>query len=356
MKKTALLCLVSLAGIIELSGCGSPPPPTRSAKAEISSAESAIQSGDALCKHKSYDQAKIEYEHAIADISKAQGSADDIDGARLSALLREALDKKVICEQNARRLANELAVKPRIPAAPPAVSTTPVLDPEAIKLAEAKAREAKATAEQKALQLSNTTKKKIEEPEDAGDVTAAAKAKDKAKAAAGAEGTEPEANPKAALKDKAGIFPNVTESSPPLQVVKLTRVGKFVVAYVQLFNKGDDGKRFSVASFFKNSDNQVVIESQLAHSYPYENFSLKVKDLIGDQPVRTFTANSEEVGGHDWVQFVCVGECASDEAALKVVKVYVKVMFNDGKGVDATGPEGTNVGGALDRALPKLLK
>ena len=44
------------------------------------------------------------------------------------------------------------------------------------------------------------------------------------------------------------------------------------------------------------------------------------------------------------------------EAAAKINKLYVNIIFNDGKSIDATGPEGTTVGGALDKALPKLLK
>lgn len=353
MKSLALVCLAMLALVLELSGCGSPPPPPRSAKAEINSAELAIQSGDDLCKRKAYDQAKGEYQRAIDEITKAKEFAGGIDNSRLGELMKDALARKFTCEQNVRRLANEAALKPKTTNAP-AVETKPTVDPEVVKQDLEKARAAKAQAEEKdALKLSNNTKKKVDEPEDAGELAAGSKPKEKPKA-----GEAPEADPvaKAPLKDKAGIFPNVTDSSPPLQVVKLTRVGKFVVAYVQLVNKSDDGKRLSVSNLFKTTDNQTAIDPRTAHSYPYQGFSLKVKDLIADQSVRTFTANSEEIHGNDYMQFVSVGECLTEEAALKVSKLYISIVFSDGKTIDATGPEGTTVGGALDKALPKLLK
>ncbi|HLX64625.1 MAG TPA: hypothetical protein VKX17_25355 [Planctomycetota bacterium] len=347
----AILCLTGIVLALELTGCGSPPPPPRSAKAEISDAENAVAVADALCQRGAYDQAKTQYETAMSAISKGQTFAAGSEKDRLESLRTDVHKKKLECEDLARRAEVAAANKPKTAAVPTAksVGVDPEVEKRNAEIAKAVA-DAKRKKEIEADISAAAPKKKADEPEDAGEV--AANRKDKAKPKAGDAASDDAA--KAPTKDKNGIFPDVTDASPELQVVKLQHIGKFVVAYVQLFNKATDGRRFSVGNFFKSSDNQNLLDARQAYSFPYDRFSLKAKDLLGDQPVNPYTADSAGVDGQGVAQFVSVGEFPTEEAAARVTKLYVLVRYGDGKTVEATGPEG--VAAAIDKALPKLLK
>ena len=325
------LALSATISVLFLSGCGAPPVAPKSAKSEIGAASSAIETAKMLAARGQYEQAKNEYERAMEEIAKGEKFASGTDLTQLLNLKKEARQKKTEMETKSMT-----AVAPAKKA--PATDAPKVEDPEiALKKAE-QAKAAELAAQNKdalVLAPSKSAKSKVDEPEDAGDVAAADKT-GKGKSP-GAKSTDADAGkPKT---DKSGIFPVVTDASPPLEIVKVQRFGKFVVAYCQLHNNTNNGKRVTVATFFKNRDNQDVIEPRTTAAFPFDHFSTTVKDLIGDQSVRNLAPNAEEVGGHEFLQFVCVGESNNEELAKAVAKAYVNVLFNDGTSAEATSAE-----------------
>jgi hypothetical protein len=42
------------------------------------------------------------------------------------------------------------------------------------------------------------------------------------------------------------------------------------------------------------------------------------------------------------------------ELAVKINRLYINVIFNDGKSIDTTGPFGNTAGAAIDKALPSF--
>lgn len=332
---------------IELSGCGTPPPPP-SAKKQIGTAEEAIETGNSMVRHQQFDLAVVEYERALSEIRSVEGWARGNEASRLGVLKDEARSKKVSAEFEGKRKASEAALRVKSPATDP--KAAPVVDAAAEKMKADKVKEAELAASNKAALDSIGKAPKIakkDEPEDAGDV-AATKAK---KPEAGPDGEPAPAAVKAPPKDKNGIYQNVDENTPPLVIAKLQRIGKFVVAYCQIYNKTNDGKRISVYNFFKDRDNQIAIPQLTTASFPYERFSTKVKDLIADQSVHNLAPNSEEVNGGEYLQFVSVGECATDELAGKVAKLYLDVRFSDGTKVDLTSAES----GAASMKIPEKI-
>lgn len=334
MVGCAMLLVLASA---EMTGCGAPPV-VQSAKKQIEAADSAIESGNNLVRLHQYELAVAEFDKALSEIRKAEGFATGNEATRLSVLKKDALKLKIDNEFAAQKKSGEAAAKFK-PLTPTA--TGPVAqDPEVAKRAATKVKEAEQAARDKevlaAISTTKPAKKAEEPPEDAVD---AAVGKPKAsKPAADGEADAPAVKVKP--KDKNGIYADVTDSTPPLQIAKLMRVGKFVVAYCQIFNKTDDGKRVTVYNFFKDRDNQIAIPQLTTASFPYERFSPKVKDLIGDQSVRNLAPNSEEVPGHDVLQFVSVGECNTEELASKVVKLFLDVRLSDGTRLELTGPDG----------------
>ena len=340
MKK--LIRLVGCAAFLilasaEMTGCAAPPV-VQSAKKQIEAAESAMESGATLVRLRQYDLAVIEFDRALGEIRKAEGFATGNEATRLGVLKKDALKFKIDSDFAAQKKAGETAakVKPTATIAGAAVQQ----DPEIAKRAAAKVKEAAQAANDKevlaAISTTKTAKKAEEPPEDAVDLAVGKPKASKPSAEGEAEAPVVKAKP----KDKNGIYADVTESTPPLQIAKLMRVGKFVVAYCQIYNKTDDGKRITVYNFFKDRDNQIAIPQLTTAAFPYDRFSPKVKDLIGDQSVRNLAPNSEEVLGHDILQFVSVGECNTEELAGKVVKLFLDVRLSDGTRLELTGPEG----------------
>ena len=319
---TVLLAL----GLAFLPGCGSPPPPPKSAKSDIKAAEDAMEAGALMYKRQQYVVAQTFYETALAKISDGESYATGTELTYLHNLKDDARAKKIDCDSMA--LAHpERANKPAVVAE---VKTgAAVLTEAALKEAEEKKA---AEAQRKSLEaVASTLPSKSAKKPEAGDDTEPEKKTAKSD-------TKTDAAP-APKKDKNGIFSDVTESSPALQVVKLIQKGKFVVAYVQGYNKSPDGRRITVATFFKNRDNQEAIPTRTVASFPYEHFSTNVADLISDQSVHNLTPNSDEAPANSGFQFVCVGEANTDDLAKQVVKAYIVVNFNDGTAIETTGPE-----------------
>ncbi len=318
----------SMLVVLELSGCGSPPPP-KSAKHEIEEAETAMEEGDSRMRRAEYDEAKTQFDKAMDAIARGMDIAGETETMRLENLRRELIGKRNDADINAHKKALAATTKPK---SAPATAVAQA-DPDAEKRAAEKAKDAAlAEANKGALSAIAAPKpaRKVDEPEDTGDV-AAIKAKKK-----DADGGDEKPAASAVKDDPTGVFPNVTADSKPFQIIKMQRIGKFVVAFCQVYNKTEDSKRITVANFFKDHDNQEMIPSRTTVSFPYEHFSLKVKDLIADQSVRNLTPDTEEIPGQKFLNFVSVGECTTEELAGKVAKVYIKVTYTDGTNFDDT--------------------
>lgn len=329
MNKTNALFINAICmGVVfmMLAGCSNPPPRAKSAKSEIKTAAEAMETAQVLASKKSYDRAITEYDRALEAISKGESYAQGTELTELNSMKKEARSKRIDMETKAM-------LAPPAPKKPAATEVAKAEDPEAVKKKAAEAEAVRVAAAQKKaeteiLNVSKpAAKPKPDEPEEV-EVKTTKKTEEKK--------SEEMADPAKPKKDKSGIFNEVTDKSPALEIAKLERVGKFSLAYCQLYNSGDNGKRITVATFFKNRDNQEVIRPLTVAAFPFDRFSAKVKDLIADQSVRNLTPNSEEVPGHQYLQFVCVGESASEDVAKSVAKVYVNVMYSDGKQVDAT--------------------
>ncbi len=325
---TAFLVL----GAVELSGCGSPPP-VRTAKKDVEEAQTALDEGVSKLRRGEFDDAKAQFDRAINAAVKGLDYASEIEAMSLKSMKADAISKKNDCDIAAKKKAQELAAKPKSAATSTAAVVAQV-DPEAVKRAAEKAKEAKIAEENKQLNVIATPKtvKKVDEPEDAGDA-AATKGKEPAK-----EGDEAAAPAKP--KDPNGIYPDVTPATPAVSIVKFVKQGRFTLAYCQYYNKTDDAKRITVSNYFKTSDNQEAIRAQTAPTFAYDHFSTKVKDLIENQSAHLFTVDSEEVPAGESLRFVSVGESDNEAKAANVAKIYVSVRQSDGKVVDATGPAG----------------
>lgn len=328
-------------GSIELSGCGSPPPPP-TAKKQIGNAEDAIESGNSLMRLRQFELAVVEYEKALSEIRSGEGFATGNEATRLGVLKDEARSKKVSCEFESARKASEAAVRIKARDEKNAGGGPVNNDAEIARKKAADAKEAAiATSKQDALSAISKTpgSKKNDEPEDAGDVAATTKPKAAKPASADGDAAPDAPAVKAPPKDKNGIFPDVNDSTPVLTIPKLMRIGKFVIAYCQINNKTDDGKRVTIYNYFKDHDNQIVIQPMTTASFPYDRFSAKVKDLIGDQSVRNLAPDTEAVNGHEFLQFVSVGECNNEENAMRITKLYLDVRFSDGTKADLTSAD-----------------
>ncbi len=346
MKKThALLINAVCCGVVfmMLSGCGNPPPPAKSAKNEIRTATEAMDTAQAMAAKKSYDRAMTEYDRALEAISKGESFAQGTELTQLTSMKREARSKRIDME-------NKALMAPPPPKKTAATEVAKAEDPEAArkKAAEAEAARVAAANKKAESEILNVAKPAVKpKPDEPEEVEVKKKPEEKK--------PEEVADPAKPKKDKSGIFNEVTDKSPPLEIAKVERIGRFTLAYCQLHNNTDNGRRITVAAFFKDNDNQILLKPPATVSFPFERFSTKVKDLIGDQSVRNLTPNTEEVPGHQYLQFVCVGESTAEDLAKKVAKVYVNVLFNDGKQVEATSvPTMANeVDNALKGLMPK---
>ena len=79
--------------------------------------------------------------------------------------------------------------------------------------------------------------------------------------------------------------------------------------------------------------------------------AVEAKDLIEGQSVRNIAPDKEEINGHEFLQFVSVGECSNEDTAARVTKIYVEVRLSDGTKIEATGPEGGNAASMPDLKL-----
>lgn len=325
------LVAVLVFGVLEFMGCAAPPPP-RSAKNDIKAADDAMESGKLMYQRKQYELAGGYYQTALEKIGAAEMYASGNERTLLRDMKTDAQSKKIECDSLALSHPSHSLSKPApVEEAKPAAGLTDAArkEEDAKKKAEAQQKSLDAAS----VSLPSKSSKKEEGVEEPAEAVSKKMAKTEKP-----EGSEEVKQPP---KDKNGIFPDLGSNPPPLQVVKLVQKGKFVVAYFRLFNNTDQGKRISLTTFFKNRDNQDVIEPRTTAVFPYERFSTKVADPIADQSIHNLTANSDESAAHQAFDLVSVGEANTEDAAKTVAKAYIVVRFDDGTTVDATGPDVT---------------
>ena len=326
---TILLALV----VAILAGCGSSPPPARSASNEISDAERAIDSAKQWERKGELDLALGEYNRAKDIISKGKAFAEGTELAKLNNMEDDVRSARMKLEMAKLTIA---ATPKKEEKAPVAVKTE---DPDEKKKkedeAEKKKKDAKVAAAQadikKIAELTAATtppakKAQADEPEPPPEPKGAK---------AGTKGDEKVADPDAgAIKKSAGPFPALSEKSPPIQVCKLEIKGKFALCYFQLFNAGEAGKRIMSASvFFKDGNNSPLINPLAAPVYPFDGFRDKVANLIDGQMINALSLGSQQVTGGDGLRLVGVGE---SERAKDIKSVAVKVVYADGTVAVAT--------------------
>jgi hypothetical protein len=123
-----------------------------------------------------------------------------------------------------------------------------------------------------------------------------------------------------------------------VQICKLDIKGKFAVAYIQLFNNAEQGKRIvSWGVFFKDGNNAPIIDARTVAVFPYDGFKTNVPDMIGGQIVNALTSGSHQVTGFDGLRLVAVGE---HDRVKDIRAVAAKFAYHDGSNVVGTGPGG----------------
>jgi hypothetical protein len=325
-----------------ISGCGDPPPPPKRADNEIRSGQNSMESGDTFYRKGDYNSAMSSYNSALASINEGRKFAVNTDKTTLDNMYKDVQDKIADAE------AAQMRAKSEPPKVKPVSDQSKKDDEKAAKEKAAKekaeaAEKKKADDEAKELaKLANAGKdSKGGKVEEAPATTAAAAdaskakpdaAKDPKAAAADAEGEEKKAAAEAAtaiLKAKEP-YPAVTEKSPEIEVIKIGYSGtKYVYAYIQLYNKDENGKTINkVAAYFKDKDNQTIIPDNSAYTFPFEAFRPNAKDMIGDQNGDALTLGSAKIDGNSAKRYVVIGE---GDRAKDVKKVAVKVMYDDGK-------------------------
>src|SRR5262249_8010856 len=99
----------------------------------------------------------------------------------------------------------------------------------------------------------------------------------------------------------------------------------------------EDGKRInSVAVFFKDKDNQNLIDERSVAVFPFEGFRDSAKDMFS-QGSDALTLGSATVDGRAVKRFVAVGGHGSRPKDVK--KATVKVIYQEGGSPYATGPK-----------------
>lgn len=341
----------SALAFVLLAGCGSPPPPPQSAAKDIESARMALESGRSYEKQGQLDMAIAGYNRAKEAISKGKEIAEGSELSQLESMEEEARTKVSALQIKKINLASQ--PQPEKPKAV-AAGTPKSEDPEEKKKREADAVEAKRKAEaaKTTAALDDLNKKtaaaKPKEKSGDDEEAVAAKSDKAAKKGEAKEGEEeageaPKGKP---VKAASGPFPAITEQSPELEIVKLQIKGKFAIAYFQIYNKKENGRRImNHAVFFKNVNGQEAINPPSVAVYPYNGFKPDIADP-SSQSLDGITAGSHQVTGLEGMQFAAVGQ---SDSASNVKSVGVIIVFDDGSKLSASGPAGgvdLNVGGA----------
>jgi hypothetical protein len=333
MSQKRLVAAAAL--VLALAGCSSAPPPPRGAAKEMEEAERALTSANNWKAQKQIDYALTDFRRARDLISKAKDVALDSEMAALRNMDEE-------CRKNLAVLETMKVAQPTAPAVtapPPTGPVAKIEDPEARKRREE--AEAKKKLDEKARVAADITakitdatvtapapKKAAGKDDDDAEV-AAAEAKTK-KAADKNEAGEEEAQAVAgrALMPAAPPFPAITEKSAPIDIVKVEVKGKAVVAYFQIYNSAEQGRRImNTIVFFQNANSQPLLRPEAAVVFPFTNFKPNAAKIIEGQSVEPVTLGSHQVTGFDGLRMVAVGEL---DRPQDVKRVGIKVIFQEG--------------------------
>ncbi|HYG78226.1 MAG TPA: hypothetical protein VEK08_24700 [Planctomycetota bacterium] len=334
MKQVSLLWTLPLL-VVVLTGCGSPPREVPSARKDIDEAQMAMDSSRSKERVGDYDMALGDLRRAREAINKGKTYAEDTDLSKLNSMDDEVRKRMMDLETRRLTKASE-PVKPKAVAAAPKTE-----DPEEKKKREEAAAEAKrlaAAAKEKAaldatFKVAETKTGPAKVKEDDEPVPADVKTAAKKKADGEEEVAEGEA-PK--RKTAVGPFPELLQGSPPLEIVKLTTRGKFAIAYFQLYNKDNNGRRImNVAVIFKNANGQEMINPLSVATFSYSGFKPDITNPTEQSTAAAVTSGSHQITGGEGMQLAAVGE---HDRAGDVKSVGVIVVFDDGTKVSAAGP------------------
>ncbi len=345
-------CLLAI-----LVGCGSPPPPP-SAATDMEDARRALDSARTKEKQGEIELALADYRRAKESTARAKPNADNNE-------LTEIRDM----DEESRKRISALEIK-KVTLAAEAPKTAPVVkaeDPE-----EKKQRELAAAANQRQIESKKAAealdksfktqevalRKAKEEKTDDVDAVAEKKARDAAKPADAEkkaidekkdDGKPAEAAETGADKPKkVAFFPEITDKSPEVDVVKLTLKSTYAYGYFQVYNKSENGKRImSVVVFFKNANGQEIVTPQSVAVFAFSGFSPDRTNPM-EQNTEALTAGSHQITGLEAIQLVAVGEHPKPS---EIKSMGVIVVFDDGEKVSASGPPQ-----GPDAALIKSLK
>jgi hypothetical protein len=327
LARLATWSISLLVSVLLLSGCGGGVKPIKSANKEIDEAERALESARNWKRQAEYDAATDSLRRAEDAVKSGRAFASGPEAKRLTNLGLEIIDEKSSVESARITAPKKREEKP--------VNVAVSEDPEEAKQ--------KAAAEKKKKEDAEAAKRKLEDDARLNAATKAANTKKKedddtgktvdVNPASGGK-TEP-GQPKEPEKPKGiGPYPAITTESPALDIIKIENRDKFALAYFQLYNKGEKGKRLmDIKVYFKDKDNQTLIPAQMCVVCPYSELSLKKKDLTDQSD--TFTMGSAAVDGGGDARFVAIGE---HDRARDVRKVGISVGYDDGSRESQTGP------------------
>lgn len=338
--------LVITGSLLVLSGCAEPPPPP-SFKKDIEAAEGSIQSGDMRLKMGSYDEAIGQYKQAAETIRKARVEAMGNELSRLKTL-DDDVRRKIRDTELKKQLAPTVAVnKPVIAVGEDLAAKAQREEAAAKKKADAAtaAEKAKTEALLKADAPKAAKAKGEDEEPDATAVKPAAKGGDAAAVEGGADGVPADA--KIIISKAIGPFPTVTDKSPDIEIPKMEIRGNYIIAYVQVFNKSENGVRFDTMPgvFFKDGNGNPIVQPQSVICFQYAGFKPDAKDPT-EQTAPGITAGSVAIDGQSAYQFAAVGMSTS---AANCKSVTVSVLMS-GKKFFANGPSKPAEGGAPKEA------
>ena len=320
-------------------GCGDSAPPPKGAGDKISEAQGLINSGDTAFKQRNYPAAKSNYKSAKEVLADARSLARESERSTVKSLADEVTQK--IDDTEVKEITdNKVDVKPVVS--------------EVKKLEDAEARQkladkAKADAEAKKTAQAQADLEKVmakkdstgsKKDEEAGTPAVAKKDGDPdKKAAAGGDAANPDEaakNEEAAILPARAPFAAVTAKTPEIMIVKIATKGTFVYAYFQVNNVTEDDHRVNtIEAFFKDKDNQTVIDHSTA--FPFDGFKTDThKDMIAEQVIDAITLGSDIVQGSKARRYVVIGEHPSRVKDIK--KVAVRVNFDNYKALVETGP------------------
>lgn len=331
------------SGLLFLNGCGSEPPPPRSFKAEISNVESAMSNGDGLARNNSHEDALNRYRAGMEIIRKAKLDAEGSELARLKTLEEDLRAK--IRNSEVRKLTVAVAPATKAPVAQGEDLAAKQLREEAE--AKKKADAANAKERKKAedlLKAAEAPKVKAGKQEEESEAATAATGKGGEAAKKGEEAAADgvPADAKIIISKAQGPYPAVTDKSPDVEISKMEIRGNSIIAYVQVYNRSNDGMRIDTqpAVFFKDANSNVMIQPQAVACFLYNGFKADAKDPM-EQGVAVITTGSHSIDGNAAFQFVAVGQ---NPNASKCQSVSVKVLLG-GKSFLGNGPTRPVAGG-----------